>query len=637
MGDTRSIRNLGYLAWKNDLSWMEALKGARWDDAVKKENYNFKNSLHTLHPAIKSFTKELGDLVPQAESSIFKGWTVKAEEFSPVSVWKYKTGFTIRAWDFDMNDARTHFAATVPVKGGYERFSLEVYEIKNGHPVLVYVVKHVGPDVAFLNGTNVLAYLGSDADMRYNTLCILDVNKDHTFILYGIPKNEIAVGFNLELRRVEDGSVCVVKSDFVNEKLGLLTSNHSVSWVAEGSSFIALAHDTWIRNGKTSLGLPKDEYLESISLKGEWAVTRSHGIRTLWKLGRSAEAMVYIWGEVNYDVRDPTELHICDVRYEPYKLSTKKWTLEKTRPHPYICSYYNNKAPTFVIQTTNQPKGLLVTGYGAYGSPTKVGRLVQRWRPLLNRGWAIASVEVPGSGDHDMEWKFAGQHLNRKVAVETFCESVKDLHEEFGITGSNTAYYGRSAGGLLVTAAAAEDPSLVGALYIESPYVDALRTITNMEIPLTVLETKEFGIGTNPADVISLAEWSPMERIPEAGVPGLFVVARTDMADLEVYPYEVMKYIVRLRGSTRSKKEGMKKLLYVSQNKGHFTTDVKSRAEDLALLDNWINNLSNKYKMANVMMKNRNKNKTNKNRNKNKSNKNRNKNKTNKNRNKNRR
>ena len=75
-----------------------------------------------------------------------------------------------------------------------------------------------------------------------------------------------------------------------------------------------------------------------------------------------------------------------------------------------------------------------------------------------------------------------------------------------------------------------------------------------------------------------------MEHIPVKGIPGLFVVARTDTADLEVFPYEVLKFIKRIR----SKKDIQEKLIFVHRGRGHFTTSWKSRAEDIALLDNWL-------------------------------------------------
>jgi pimeloyl-ACP methyl ester carboxylesterase len=658
MANTHPIRDLGYLAWSNDLAWMEGQSGKRWDVAVKSENQRFARALAPLKNRVREFQRDLEAASESEKGKAWKwsGWAVKKAEYSPVETWCMPhTSFSVDAWDADA--AGDHFAAAVAVEGGYERFNLQIYSVdkKNktkAKPELINTIERVGPYAAFLN-KKTLIYLGSEADHRYNSVHAYDVRSGKTTTLFELsdsPKTH-----NLELRRVEDGSVSVIESDFVDERLGII-SESGINWVTEASKIIVLAHDTWIKDGKTSLGLPSPftDYLEAISLKGGWAVTLSHGIRTLWKLGSNGvnpRSMVYIWGEIHYDVREPTRLSVSDMRYEPYTIETggKDWKLSNTLPYPFVSAYYNTVAPTFVVTSQifgEKPKGLLVTAYGAYGFPTKIGRLVQRWSPLLKAGWAIASVAVPGSGDHNLAWRFQGQATGRKIAVDTLCYTVKDLQEELGIEPAKTALYGRSAGGLLVAAVLNESPGLVGALYMESPYVDAMRTMTNPKFPLTVLESKEFGAGTNPTDVISLGAWSPMERIPSEGYPGVFMVARTDMADLEVYPYEVLKYITRARGEGA---KGQPKLLSITTDKGHFTTDQETRAEDLALLDKYIGsnkNLSNKYKMNAVTMppmmrKNRSNGMTRKNRdrkdknraNKNRSNKNRsNKNRSNKNR-----
>jgi len=646
MANTHPIRDLGYLAWSNDLAWMERQSGKRWDSTIKGENNRFARALAPLRSRIREFQRDL-DRASESEYDTprkWSGWTIKYAEYSPIESWsKPSTGFSVDAWDADA--AGDHFAAAVPVEGGYERFNLDIYSVdkRKGHKTKLQPIKtieRVGPHVAFLN-KRTLIYLGSEADHRYNTVHAYDIQSGTTRLLFELsdsPKTH-----NLELRRVEDGSVSVIDSDFVTERLGII-SEGNINWVTKASKIIVLAHDTWIKDGKTSLGLPSPftDYLEAMSLKGGWAITLSHGIRTLWKLGSNdaaTKAMVYIWGEIHYDVRDPTRLSVTDMRYEPYTIETFgtegiNWKLTKALPYPFVCAYYNTVAPTFVVtrQTLgSKPKGLLVTAYGAYGFPTKIGRLVPRWLPLLKAGWAIASVAVPGSGDHNLAWRFQGQATGRKIAVDTLCAAVKDLQEEFGIEPAETALYGRSAGGLLVAAVLNESPGLVGALYMESPYVDAMRTMTNPKFPLTVLESKEFGSGTNPTDVISLGAWSPMERIPTEGYPDVFMVARTDMADLEVYPYEVLKYITRARAE-----RGQPKLLSITTDKGHFTTDQKTRAEDLALLDKYLDsnkNLNNKYKMVGMMRKNRNRtNKNRANKNRNRTNKNRNRNRTNKNR-----
>ena len=640
-GNITPIRDLGFLAWQNDLSWMEGQHGPRWDAAIAFENKQFTDALRppNIKHMVKDFTKDLSITVTEPDT--YKGWSIQHSLFSPVQTWSYGSGsdtFTIDAWDADLSPTvkNKYIAAAVQNPDGYERFTLEIYKKEKPYKK-VQQVPNVGPSVAFLDA-HLVAYLGSEADHRYNSLRTIHVKSGEITILYELPTDPTQ---NLELRRLEDGTACIIKSDFVTEELGIISDDYkTVGWVAKGASIIPVTKDTWIKDNKTSLGLPTDEKLESISLKGEWAVTVANGIRTVWSIKDArAASQIFVWGEVSYDSREPNKLSISDIRYTPYEVNTLKWKLSPLRAQPFVCSYYNTKAPTFVVFNNNRglqgPRGLLVTAYSAYGMTTKVGTLVKRWLPLLKAGWAIASVALPGSGDADLAWRRAGQRENRFEAIQIFIEAIKDLQEEFSLSPNQTALYGRSAGGLLVTAAVGHVPDLVGAIYVESPYVDVLRTISNPFYSLTKLETKEFGIGSNPTDVIATGRWSPMERIPAEGYPGLFVLARTDKADLEVYPYEVLKYIRRVRGSDK----GKKKLVFVSESKGHFTTDKKTRAEDLALLEGWLlkqenvvkKNLGNKYKME---RKNRNVTRKNKNRkNKNRSNKNRkNKNRSNKNR-----
>ena len=679
-GNISPIRDLGFLAWQNDLSWMEGQHGPRWDAAVAFENLHFTDALKPLKHLVKDFTKDLR--ISVSEPDAYKGWSVQHNIFSPVQTWSRKSDkFTVDAWDADLSPASKYIAAAVQNPDGYERFTLEVYKKDNPYKK-VQQVPNVGPSVAFLD-SHLVAYLGSEADHRYNSLRTIHVKSGEITVLYELPTDPTQ---NLELKRLEDGSACIIKSDFVTEELGIISDDYkTVSWVAKGAYILPITKDTWIKNNKTSLGLPSDEKLESISLKGEWAVTVANGIRTVWSIkDAKAKSQIFIWGEVSYDSREPTKLSISDMRYTPYEVNTLKWELSPLKANPFVCSYYNTKAPTFVVFDNNRglitsgsyPRGLLVTAYSAYGITTKVGTLVKRWLPLLKAGWAIASVALPGSGDADLAWRRAGQRENRLASIEIFIEAIKDLQEEFSLSPNQTALYGRSAGGLLVTAAVGHAPGLVGAIYVESPYVDILRTISNPFYSLSKLETKEFGIGSNPTDIIATGRWSPMERIPKEGYPNLFVVARTDKADLEVYPYEILKYIRRVRGhlvvKEKTSTKHQKKLIFISESKGHFTTDQKTRAEDLALLEDWLlkqekedkKNVGDKYKMAPPAMpgaptmpgsagamppmkggarnknrtkknrKNKNKNKSNKNRtNKNKSNKNRkNKNRTNKNR-----
>jgi hypothetical protein len=554
---SNEIRNLGYIAWKNNLSWLEKQSGSKWKSLIKRENNNFENALTNLK--VPRFTNT-------SSGSIWKDYKITFDPFSPEQTWARGT-FTCKCWDADVSD--TLFVAAVKDPNGFERFTVEIYNSKFTH---LKTLKNTGPTLAISDNT--VWFLGSEADLRYNSIKSWSLSNTSDIITHYITDN---LEENLEIKRGEDGSIYVLRTDFVKTKFCLIPSFNL--WSDEPHLQSCIVSDT--------LKLPGLEgILEAFSFKAGWAITRSRGIRTLYRIEPDVKPISWIWGDITYDSRNPFELNISDIRYSSYSIHLPKWTLNNPKPHEYPCSYHEHPLPAFVIHPKDfeKAKGLLITAYGAYGTPTRVGSLLKRWKPLLDKGWIVCSVMVPGSGDHDTKWIRSGQRRNRIKSIEAFKESIDFLKEEYGFDASRVALYGRSAGGLLVTSVCIKNPTLVGALYIESPYIDVLRTITNPKLPLTTLETKEFGSIETATNIIATADWSPIEHIPVGGIPNLFVVARADTADLEVFPYEVLKFIQRVR----SKKDTQEKLVFIHKGRGHFTTSWETRAEDIALLDDWI-------------------------------------------------
>ena len=583
--DREDVRNLGYIAWKNDLSWMEEQRGPAWDTLVREETMRFRKSLKGLGPLVKQFEAEL-DSKQGSKPYILHGWNIQSIPFSPEKQWTHsKSGFTCKCWDADISDEL--FVAAVQVPGGFERFTIEIYSLA-GKPRHLKTIERGGPGVAVLEGS--VVFLHSEKDLRYSSVRIW--NENESLILF----HSDDLKENLELERGEDGSVYMVRGDFTKKQYALVNNTQSkeVNWLTSPHRAACIVSD-----GLTIPGIKGT--IESFSLRAGWTVTISRGIRTLWK---GKEPVASIWGDVVYDSRNPFRLDISDIRYEPYTIILPEWKVSNPKPVPFPCSYYDNPLPVFVVHPNpimNQNvRGLLVTAYGAYGTPTHSGSHIDKWKPLLLRGWILASVMVPGGGDDSKEWVKEGQRLNRLNAIDLLTKSITSLQEKFGISPQSTAVYGRSAGGLLVASVSLRTPGLVGSLYMESPYLDVLRTISNPGLPLTTLETSEYG--ASATDLIATAAWSPMEHIPREGIPGL-VIIRTDLSDLQVLPYEPLKFIQRARGSSQGDK-----LIYVHKGRGHFTTTLKTRAEDLALLESSgarIKNLGIKYKMV-MSRKNRN-------------------------------
>jgi len=554
------------MAWKNENAWMEKQEGSRWNSLLEKENAKFTDAIQPLKSKISRFN---GLMKSRSSPTHYKGWSIESAVFGPEHIWTHGK-FKIKCWDADLSSDM--FVAAVQSPEGYERFTVEVYSLaKDGNLVHLKTLQKTGPTVAILD--QYILYLSSKEDLRYSSVKVWSPSTEEA-TLYTTNNLEE----NLELIRGEDSSVYCKLTDFSKTRFGRIEKS-KVYWDTP-SIESGIPHDDL-----KLPGLPKDT-IESFSLKAGWAVTRSRGIRTLWNLSKPPKAMIFVWGDISSDSRDPFTLHASDIRYESYTVKVPKWILTNPKPHEFPCSYYQHPLPAFVVYPiqTIKPKGLLITAYGAYGTPTHVGSFMKRWKPLLLEGWICASVMVQGSGDDNVEWRRAGQRENRKDSIDSLHDSIESLQEELGIPPEKTALYGRSAGGLLVSSVALLYPGLVGALYLESPYLDILRTITNPDLPLTTLETHEFGFIENPTNILATGSWSPMEHIPVEGIPELFVIARTDTADLEVFPYEVIKFIHKVRGNGK----GQKKLLFIDEGLGHFTTSVKSRSEDLALLDSWL-------------------------------------------------
>jgi len=87
---------------------------------------------------------------------------------------------------------------------------------------------------------------------------------------------------------------------------------------------------------------------------------------------------------------------------------------------------------------------------------------------------------------------------------------------------------------------------------------------------------------------------SPMDTLPPDGAPGVFVLSRTGLRDLQVMPFEPVKFIERLRGARQT--EPQNKFLGIEDDETHSyssKTFVQTRAQDLAILLDWSGLLKN--------------------------------------------
>jgi oligopeptidase B len=191
-----------------------------------------------------------------------------------------------------------------------------------------------------------------------------------------------------------------------------------------------------------------------------------------------------------------------------------------------------------------------------------------------------------GGGDHTPEWEDAGRLGGREEVLKDAEEVVRSAAASLGLGAAATWLYGRSAGGLWVGGLIARYPEgeLARGAYMEVPYLDVLRTTTNRTLPLTEIETDEFGLPDQRiSDFAGMLRWSPMERLTPEGTPGVAQIVRTGLNDNQVLAYESAKWVVRSRAQSRKRPI----FLAIQSDQGHFVhgdLGASQEAEDLAVI-----------------------------------------------------
>ncbi len=187
-------------------------------------------------------------------------------------------------------------------------------------------------------------------------------------------------------------------------------------------------------------------------------------------------------------------------------------------------------------------------GYGSYEIPSDPS-LVRSWLSLLDRGVVVAIAHVRGGGEMGREWYEDGKLLAKKNTFTDFVDCARHLVAEGWFNQDRVAAEGGSAGGLLMGAVANLAPDAFRVIHARVPFVDALTTILDPSLPLTVGEWEEWGNPLEDPEVYQyMKEYSPYENIQAVQYPA--ILATTSLNDIRVFFVEPAKWVARLREVT---------------------------------------------------------------------------------------
>ncbi|MFE0151568.1 S9 family peptidase [Nonomuraea sp. NPDC059007] len=241
-----------------------------------------------------------------------------------------------------------------------------------------------------------------------------------------------------------------------------------------------------------------------------------------------------------------------------YDLATHELILLKQRPvlggydpgdyeqvREWATAEDGTRVPISIVKRKDaaKPAPTVLYGYGSYETSIDPSFSVARLS-LLDRGFVFAIAHVRGGGEMGRRWYEEGKMTRKKNTFTDFVAAAK--HLKAAGWSERVIARGGSAGGLLMGAVANLAPEEFAGVVAEVPFVDALNTILDPSLPLTVIEWDEWGDPLHNSDVYAyMKSYTPYENVD--GRPYPPILAITSLNDTRVLYHEPAKWIARLR------------------------------------------------------------------------------------------
>ncbi|WP_431945985.1 S9 family peptidase [Micromonospora marina] len=261
-----------------------------------------------------------------------------------------------------------------------------------------------------------------------------------------------------------------------------------------------------------------------------------------------------------------TSLVTPDSVYD-YDLVTRELTLRRQRPvrpgpdgRAYDPADYEQhrdwaladdgtRVPISLVCRRDTPRDgsapAVVYGYGSYEASMDPWFSIARLS-LLDRGVIFAVAHIRGGGELGRRWYDEGKLLAKKNTFTDFVACARHLVKAGWTASDRLVARGASAGGLLMGAVANLAPDAFTGIVAQVPFVDALTSILDPSLPLTVTEWEEWGNPLDDPEVYAyMKSYTPYENVTTAEYPA--VLAVTSLNDTRVLYHEPAKWIARLR------------------------------------------------------------------------------------------
>ncbi|MCF8608461.1 prolyl oligopeptidase family serine peptidase, partial [Gordonia sp. HY442] len=181
------------------------------------------------------------------------------------------------------------------------------------------------------------------------------------------------------------------------------------------------------------------------------------------------------------------------------------------------------------------------------------------------RGVVMAYAHIRGGGELGRPWYEGGRLMHKRNTFTDYIDVARHLIDTGRTSPQQLIADGGSAGGLLMGAVANMAPELFRGVLAAVPFVDALTSMLDPTLPLTVTEWDEWGDPYHDPNVYDyMKSYSPYENVAPRDYPAILALA--SLNDTRVLFTEAAKWVARLQESTTS---GRPVLLKTEMSAGH--------------------------------------------------------------------
>lgn len=224
---------------------------------------------------------------------------------------------------------------------------------------------------------------------------------------------------------------------------------------------------------------------------------------------------------------------------EPIRISLEHQTaiLPKMKPryHEEEIFIHSHLRVTLLYKTKKSFSPCLLRGYGGYNDYKEVCESVFYY-PLLERGFVIAIAHLRGDGEYGYKGYDQGRMLHKKNTFQDFIDTAHFLIDQKWTSRDQLAIWGRSFGGLLMSAVLNQEPDLCKVALVGVPFVLPLETMGNENLPLGLATQSELGNLRDKKIQKYIHSYAPLEHIqPDGRYPHMLIY--TNLQDTSI-PYK---------------------------------------------------------------------------------------------------